>query len=363
MNSNINKEILTEIRRISELMSINEQPDDIIKGIARAELAKVTRQQVSNSIKQMVKKQGYDAVETAVKRGDLVNMARLYKDIYGKLGRALTNPEQAALRVEIAKTIKAEGLNILKQEKNVLTKIAAKASTGVKNVVAKTKKLFGGSTKELKPTVAKTAQVESQMAKIGAKEQQELVEGVTKNGWSWARVKKWGVPLGIGALALWWHYHDSNAEAPSDIPADNSNVDGGSGGSSGTGGGKYTSCPETLPIKQFCKNETVKKVQACLKMPTRYQTGNFGPITQEYLESRGQDGTVITTETIIAVCGDSGVSATTGSTATTGTTTTDTTTTGAATTGVTGYEDYTTDEIETSVDEPTSPASEPAVEQ
>jgi hypothetical protein len=68
---------------------------------------------------------------------------------------------------------------------------------------------------------------------------------------------------------------------------------------------KYTKCPETVvpPIKQFCKNETIRKVQACLKMPKRYQTGNFGPITQEYLESRGQNGTLITTETIIAVCG------------------------------------------------------------
>jgi hypothetical protein len=65
----------------------------------------------------------------------------------------------------------------------------------------------------------------------------------------------------------------------------------------------YTKCDETLPIKQFCKNETIRKVQACLKMPKRYQTGNFGPITQEYLESRDQNGTLITTETIIAVCG------------------------------------------------------------
>jgi hypothetical protein len=66
---------------------------------------------------------------------------------------------------------------------------------------------------------------------------------------------------------------------------------------------KYTTCNDTLPIKQMCKNETVRKVQACLKMPKRYQTGNFGPITQEYLESRDQNGTLITTETIINVCG------------------------------------------------------------
>ena len=38
-------------------------------------------------------------------------------------------------------------------------------------------------------------------------------------------------------------------------------------------------------------------------MPKRYLTGNFGQNTQEYLESRGQNGTLITTETIVNVCG------------------------------------------------------------
>jgi hypothetical protein len=40
-------------------------------------------------------------------------------------------------------------------------------------------------------------------------------------------------------------------------------------------------------------------------MPIKYQTGNFGPITQKALEGKGQDGTTITTETIVAVCGNS----------------------------------------------------------
>jgi|LakMenE18May11ns_1017448.scaffolds.fasta_scaffold9807245_3 hypothetical protein len=83
---------------------------------------------------------------------------------------------------------------------------------------------------------------------------------------------------------------------------DNSKI---SGGTDNSGGSKYTSCPDTLPIKQFCKNETIKKVQACLRMPIKYQTGNFGPITQKALEGKGQDGTTITTETIVAVCGNS----------------------------------------------------------
>ena len=65
----------------------------------------------------------------------------------------------------------------------------------------------------------------------------------------------------------------------------------------------YTKCPETLPIKQWCKNDTIKQVQACLKMPIEYQTGNFGKYTKGYLESRDQSGTTITKDTIINVCG------------------------------------------------------------
>lgn len=64
----------------------------------------------------------------------------------------------------------------------------------------------------------------------------------------------------------------------------------------------YTKCPETLPIKQWCKNDTIKAVQACLKMPIKYQTGNFGPITQKALEDKGQDGKKLTTEIIYNVC-------------------------------------------------------------
>ena len=260
--------------------------------------------------------------------------------------------------------LKAESLNILKQEKNVFTKLAAKATTGVKNIVKKIKKLVSGGQKELKPTVAKTAQVEGQMAKIGAKEEQELVEGVTKKGWKWGKTKNWALKLGIPAIALWWWFHDSDSvAAPDDIPEDNSNLGGTNTGS----GGKYTSCSEELPIKQFCKNETIRKVQACLAMPAKYQTGNFGPITQKYLETKGQNGTTITTETIIAVCGtNNGI---TGSGVTSGTTADANAGVKKVVSGPTGYEDYTTDEIETSVEEPvagnvagvTPPKSAPSV--
>lgn len=124
---------------------------------------------------------------------------------------------------------------------------------------------------------------------------------------------------------------------------------------------KFTKCSEKLPIKQYCKNETIRKIQACLKMPKRYQTGNFGPITQEYLESRDQNGTLITTETIINVCGSNHPLVTNGGNTNVGTTNTGVPYSAGLNTGTatgekqtaqskTGYEDYTVDEIEYSKD-------------
>jgi hypothetical protein len=155
---------------------------------------------------------------------------------------------------------------------------------------------------------------------------------------------------------------------------------------------KFTKCDEKLPIKQWCKNETIKKVQACMKMPIEWQTGNFGRYTKGYLESRGQNGKTITIDTIKNVCGDNhplvtslaGAGGSTG-TGTGGSTGTGTTGTGATGTGAGGtsntgaggtpsqtkisaeyYNDYEVDEVEASAqttydgyseEEPTQPKS------
>ena len=341
----MNKEILTEIKRISQLMSINEAAtDEFIKGVTKSEALKLIRSEVIAAMKQDLKinsREGFEdflkKVNLATSQGADLSSTQLYKDIYGnfakKFGKELNAADKILVRTEIAKIMKEEGENILKQ-KSLYSKISSNVKTGVenvktgvKNITTKIKKLVNGGTKELKPTVAKTSQVESQMLKIGAKEEQELIEGVTKKGWNWARTLKWAVGLGITARVLWWFFHDNDkVTAPSDIPENNSNL-----GGSGTSGSKYTKCSEELPIKQYCKNETIRKVQACLAMPSNFQTGNFGPITQGYLEGKGQNGTLITTETIIAVCGTNSDIA-------------------GATAGKTGYEDYTTDEIEYSDD-------------
>lgn len=348
MKTNLNNNLLIEdINRISEIMfQLNEA------GVATAatvelntfiknEVKELVSNEVKSAIKKMIEKEGPEVVKAEIKNGarELQNAAGIaYKNVYKAyetaVGRGITKSEKQILQKEIAYQIEEQSKY---QVKSTAAKIASNVKTGVKNIAAKIKKLASGGTKELKPTVAKTSQVESQIAKIGAKEEQELIEGITKKGWNWARVKKWGIPIGIGMAALWFFFHDNDkVPAPSDIPENNSNLGGsGTSGTSGTSGSKYTKCSEELPIKQYCKNETIRKVQACLAMPSDYQTGNFGPITQGYLEGKGQNGTLITTETIIAVCGTNSDIA-------------------GATAGKTGYEDYTTDEIETSVEEPTN---------
>jgi hypothetical protein len=64
---------------------------------------------------------------------------------------------------------------------------------------------------------------------------------------------------------------------------------GNSGGNSGGGGSKkssFTAC--SGEYKRGCKSDAIRKVQACLGMPTKYQTGNFGPITQGELKKIGK---------------------------------------------------------------------------
>lgn len=232
-----------------------------------------------------------------------------------------------------------------KQSQNVTVNVSSPKTRGPKtkkSTKGNTKKLNGGNgpisgTKTISPT-----------SSLGQK-----IINLAKGGMNWKSIVWTAAKWGVGIAAVWWLFFSGDDETtvvPDDIPT-TPPTDSGSGSS-----GTYTKCDETLPVKQYCKNETIKKVQACLGLPEKYQTGNFGPITQKALEGKGQDGTTITTETIIAVCGSSGLP-TTGSTATAGGTTA--TAGGTTTAGSTGYEDYTNDEIETSTDN-TSVASSPA---
>lgn len=63
---------------------------------------------------------------------------------------------------------------------------------------------------------------------------------------------------------------------------------------------QFKTCPEQMPIKFGCKNETVKEIQNCLKLTP---DGMFGPKTKKALIDKGYGGDSITTEMVIAICG------------------------------------------------------------
>ena len=66
----------------------------------------------------------------------------------------------------------------------------------------------------------------------------------------------------------------------------------------------YTPCPD-FPFHFGCMSDKIKEIQTCLGMQTNYQTGNFGPLTQQALKTAGYDASQITNQiyqTIKANC-------------------------------------------------------------
>jgi len=117
-----------------------------------------------------------------------------------------------------------------------------------------------------------------------------------KKKWNWGKYLKWGGGLAISVGALYYLYKKTNGTPP---PVVNPNTTPNPTPNPTPGTSQYRSCPETLPIAKFCKNETIKKVQGCLGITA---DGLFGPKTQGALESKGVDGTSITQQTIDKVC-------------------------------------------------------------
>lgn len=108
----------------------------------------------------------------------------------------------------------------------------------------------------------------------------------------WKSLVKKGAVLGLSVGALYYIYKLTHDDEPPIIeppiiepPIPNPS--------------QYKSCPETLPIAKFCKNETIRKVQGCLGITA---DSLFGPKTQAALEAKGVDGMSITQQTVDKVC-------------------------------------------------------------
>jgi hypothetical protein len=108
----------------------------------------------------------------------------------------------------------------------------------------------------------------------------------------WKSLVKKGAVLGLSVGALYYIYKLTHEDEPPIIepPIIEPPIPKPS---------QYKSCPETLPIAKFCKNETIRKVQGCLGLTT---DGLFGPKTQAALEAKGVDGMSITQQTVDKVC-------------------------------------------------------------
>lgn len=98
----------------------------------------------------------------------------------------------------------------------------------------------------------------------------------------------------------------------------------------------YTICPETLPVKKFCKNQIVKDVQRCLRdkhQMSLKDDGKFGPKTEKALIKLGLKGDVITSKEYNIACSPTDLGQ-------------------SSKPNTTGYDDYSNDEYEDSSEKP-----------
>jgi len=228
-------------------------------------------------------------------QGDL--KAGFPKGELGPLGKELSKIE---LFRRISNEVKNKGKALTKAEMDALMAEARAASK------LKAAKFVGTATKDGK-TAAGTIKSTADDVKVA--------EGlVTKNPglkkWDWKKLSGWGAKAGIAVGALYLIYKMTHTDEPlavTDTTTSDSTTTTTTGGGTGsttttTGGGtgsKYKVCPDTFPIKQFCKNETIRKVQGCIGVTP---DSKFGPITQGALEAKGVSGTEITQATIDKVC-------------------------------------------------------------
>jgi hypothetical protein len=292
------------------IVKTGKELDDVIKNAKKLQKAPFTPQMLGTLRGNLLRSPNVNLASKSTAIDDLIN-GKSFQKLYGNssyddIVKGMKKPGNAFpddVAEEIAKrhtkgsagTVRGSGKN---------TVVGSSNKTTVKNTA-------GGSKNTLKNTtnVNVKVNVKNVAAKKAAgnlRKNPKFVKKINnfKGGkdWNWRKISAWALGLGITGAALWYFFSDSGEPLPPDFPPTPPVEDGGGGGGS-TSTSKYTSCPETFPIAQFCKNETIRKVQACLGMPSKYQTGNFGSITQGYLERKGLTGTEITQNTVDTVCG------------------------------------------------------------
>ena len=300
------KNLITEIRRISELIGVNNNTilneggilGNLFKNFVESELIAILKTEIKAAMKQgveVVSKNGVltksvkDAAEAAVKT---------------KTGFAtLSNTQKRGIESELTRLAKEEAETIVRKkgstatlnaaEKEAYEKLAAaeKSRLGAKSLGQGTReKLIRKVTISGKNVTLKSTKVPRGITnKIKQATREAAIIAVTQK-WNWPRWVKWAAIGGLSVLAVWWLIVNLGV-VPDDIPKTDENLtDDGNGQDGGTGGGgltgKFTNCTGTY--KQNCKSEVIRKVQGCLDIKP---DSLFGPKTQAALESKGfKDG-------------------------------------------------------------------------
>jgi hypothetical protein len=204
------------------------------------------------------------------------------KGTLGPLGKELSKVE---LLRRISNEVKSKGRALTKPEMEALAK----------EVAANNKLKAAKFEPTIKPVKPKPNPAEEEEAlKI-------ITKDPTKKGLNWKSLLKWGTITGVSIGTLYAIYKMTHDDEPPIVTTDEvtPSPTPTNGGGGGGGGSRYTSCSETFPIAQYCKNEKIREIQGCLGVST---DGKFGPKTGAALAAKGVSGTEITQDSYNKVC-------------------------------------------------------------
>jgi len=298
------KNLITEIRRISELIGVNNNTilnegilGNLFKNVVESELIAILKAEIKAAMKQgieVVSQKGTvsttvkDAAEAAVKTKSGLNV--------------LTNTQKKGIEAELTRLAKEEAETIVRKkgstatltaaEKEAYEKLAAaeKSRLGAKSLGQGTReKLIRKVTSDGKNVTFKSTKVPRGITNNIKQATREAAIISATQKWNWPRWLKWGAGLSLSGLAVYWLITNWDGPVhigPKDMPkTDEGLTDDGNGQGRGTGGGgptgKFKDCTGTYI--QGCKSEVIRKVQGCLDIKP---DGLFGPKTQAALESK-----------------------------------------------------------------------------
>lgn len=198
-------------------------------------------------------------------------------------------------KVDYLKRLTSEVTNINKSrieaQQAVLTadEIATKAALIAKDAKAD----VALAAKSYAPKAPRTPKKPTEPVKPNPSELDDAAKAVTEKPeiktWDWKKLRNWAIGTTLTAGALYAIYKMGHKDEPPVVTDDGSktqpNPDPNPNPKPTTS--KYTPCPPN-DYKRGCKSDVVRQVQVCLGMPPKYQTGNFGPITQGELKKLGK---------------------------------------------------------------------------